>query len=59
MKNATPPTNDLLSAIAQLIVEGHVNPIVGPTFALAEAGQAQEMSQSGHGRGRIVLKITQ
>jgi len=57
MKNATPPTNDLLSAIAQLIEAGHVKPIVARTFSLAEAGQAQEMSQSGHGRGRIVLKI--
>ena len=58
-KNATPPTNDLLSAIAQLIAEGHVKPIVARTFTLAEAGQAQEMSQRGHGRGRIVLHMTE
>ena len=44
-KNATPPTNDLLSAIAQLIAEGHVKPIVAQTFTLAEGRQAQEMSQ--------------
>jgi NADPH:quinone reductase-like Zn-dependent oxidoreductase len=58
-RNAAPPTNDLLSAIVQLIAEGHVKPIVARTFGLAEAGQAQEMSQSGHGRGRIVLHINE
>ena len=58
-KNTTPPTNDLLSAIAQLIAEGHVKPIVARTFTLAEARQAQELSQSGHGRGRIVLHMTE
>jgi len=29
----------------------------GKIFALAEAAAAQDLSQSGHGRGRILLKV--
>jgi NADPH:quinone reductase-like Zn-dependent oxidoreductase len=31
--------------------------VVGATFPLSEAANAQELSQSGHGRGRIILHI--
>src|SRR2546421_389953 len=56
-KNAIPPTNSLLRTIAQLIGEGHVKPTIARIFSLPEAEQAHELSQSGHGRGRIVLHI--
>jgi NADPH:quinone reductase-like Zn-dependent oxidoreductase len=56
-KNAALPTSSLLRTIAQLIGEGHVNPTIARTFSLPEARQAHELSQSGHGRGRIVLHI--
>ncbi len=51
-------SSELLSKFAQLIEEGHVKTIVGTTFPLSEATQAQELSQSGHGRGRIVLQVS-
>lgn len=51
------PSSNLLQTIAQLIAEGHVRAIVGKTFPLHEARQAHELSQTGHGRGRIVLLI--
>jgi NADPH:quinone reductase-like Zn-dependent oxidoreductase len=57
LKNAATPTNEHLRAIAHLIEEGPVRVIVGKTFPLHEARQAHELSQSGHGRGRIVLQI--
>jgi NADPH:quinone reductase-like Zn-dependent oxidoreductase len=57
MNNAALPTNATLEAIAQLIIEGQVRPTIARIFALHEARQAQELSQSGHGRGRIVLHI--
>ncbi len=57
-KNAISPTSSLLRTIAQLIAEGHVKPTIARTFSLSEAKQAHELSQSGHGRGRIVLHIT-
>jgi NADPH:quinone reductase-like Zn-dependent oxidoreductase len=48
---------ELLSTFAQLIEEGQVKVVVGATFPLSEAGKAQNLSQSGHGRGRIILDI--
>ncbi len=50
-------SSQLLQTFAQLIDEGHVNVVVGATFPLREAPQAHQLSQSGHGRGRIVLHI--
>ncbi len=50
-------TSELLTTFAQLIDEGQVKTVVGTTFPLSEAGKAQELSQSGHGRGRIILNI--
>lgn len=51
-------SSELLSKFAQLIDEGHVKGFVGKTFPLSEAAQAHELSQSGHGRGRIVLQVS-
>jgi NADPH:quinone reductase-like Zn-dependent oxidoreductase len=56
-KNAAPPTNNLLRTIAQLIDEGHLKVTIMQTFPLREASLAHELSQTGHGRGRIVLHI--
>lgn len=56
-KNAALPTSDHLRIIARLIGEGHVKPTIARTFSLSEARQAHELSQGGHGRGRIVLHI--
>ena len=50
-------TSELLSTFARLIDEGQIKTFVGATFPLSEADKAQELSQSGHGRGRIVLHI--
>jgi NADPH:quinone reductase-like Zn-dependent oxidoreductase len=48
----------LLETIAQLIDAGEVRPVVGGTFALPEAHLAHARVQSRHGRGRIVLHLT-
>ena len=50
-------TSELLTTVVQLIEAGQVKAVVGATFPLSEAGKAQELSRSGHGRGRIVLRI--
>jgi NADPH:quinone reductase-like Zn-dependent oxidoreductase len=50
-------TSELLSTFARLIDEGQIKAFVGATFPLSEAGKAQELSQSRHGRGRIILRI--
>ncbi|SEO60532.1 NADP-dependent oxidoreductase [Paenibacillus sp. OV219] len=51
------PAAEALGQIAGLIDEGHLKAVVGAAFPLAEAAQAQDRSQTGHGRGRIVLHI--
>jgi NADPH:quinone reductase-like Zn-dependent oxidoreductase len=56
-KNAFAPTSEHLRIIAQLIGEGAVRPTIERIFPLHEVAQAHELSQSGHGRGRIVLHI--
>ncbi len=50
-------TSELLTTFAQLIDAGQIKTVVGATFPLSEAGKAQDLSQSGHGRGRIILSI--
>ena len=57
LNNAVLPTSELLRTIAQLIDEGRVRAVVGKIFPLQEARQAHELSQSGHGQGRIILHI--
>lgn len=46
-----------LEAIARLIEQGHVRTFIGPVLQLAQAAAAHRLSQSGHGRGRIVLHV--
>ena len=49
------PRGDQLSRIADLVVSGQVKVIVEKVLPLREARQAQELSQSGHAHGKIVL----
>jgi NADPH:quinone reductase-like Zn-dependent oxidoreductase len=44
-----------LQDVSELIEAEKVVPQVGKVFPLAQARQAQELSQTGHGRGRIIL----
>jgi NADPH:quinone reductase-like Zn-dependent oxidoreductase len=46
-----------LTEIAALVDSGKVKPIVDNVLPLAEARKAQELSQAGHTRGKIVLKV--
>jgi NADPH:quinone reductase-like Zn-dependent oxidoreductase len=48
-----------LGQIAQLIEAGKIRPVVGTVFPLSEARQAHELSQTGHGSGRIILHIAE
>jgi NADPH:quinone reductase-like Zn-dependent oxidoreductase len=45
-----------LTEIARLIDSGKVKPVVETVLPLADARRAHELSQSGHTRGKIVLK---
>jgi len=46
-----------LKEIADLIDAGHVQVLVETVLPLEEAHRAHELSQSGHTRGKIVLKV--
>ncbi len=47
----------LLAEIAGLIDSGQIKTLVGATFPLEQAAQAQEASRTGHVRGKIVIEI--
>jgi len=49
---------DKLQVISELLESKEIKPIVGAVFPLADAQKAQELSHTGHGRGRIILHIT-
>ncbi len=46
-----------LADIAALIDEGKVKSIVEKIFPLQEAAEAQKLSEEGHTKGKIVLKV--
>ncbi len=48
---------DTLRQISELIGANRLRPVVGKVFRLSEAAQAQALSQTGHGRGRIILRV--
>ncbi|MEO7910199.1 MAG: NADP-dependent oxidoreductase [Roseiflexaceae bacterium] len=50
-------SSELLETIAHLIDEGSAKVEVAAIFALSDVRRAHELSQQGHGRGRIVLHI--
>jgi NADPH:quinone reductase-like Zn-dependent oxidoreductase len=49
-------TSHILEQLAALVESGEVRPQVGQVFPLAEAASAHTASETGHGRGRIVLR---
>ena len=46
-----------LAHIAELITTGKLTPAIQATFSLAEAVAAQNLCETGHGRGRIILRM--
>jgi NADPH:quinone reductase-like Zn-dependent oxidoreductase len=44
-----------LAHIAELITAGKLTPAIQATFPLSEAVAAQQLCETGHGRGRIIL----
>jgi NADPH:quinone reductase-like Zn-dependent oxidoreductase len=46
-----------LSELARLVERGEVRPRMGPVFPLEQAREAQDASQGGRAKGKIVLKV--
>jgi NADPH:quinone reductase-like Zn-dependent oxidoreductase len=51
------PNGEELTKIAELVDSGKVKPYVQTVLPLADAGRAQELSETRHTRGKIVLKV--
>ncbi|MDP4148856.1 MAG: NADP-dependent oxidoreductase [Bacteroidota bacterium] len=47
-----------LRQLAHLIDQGKLIPVIARTMPLKEAAQAQQISEEGHTRGKIVLKVS-
>ena len=47
----------VLGEIAKLIDSGQLKPIVETVLPLSEARKAHELNESGHARGKIVLRV--
>ena len=54
---AARPGNDILNRLADLVDEGKLRPDVGTILPLRAARQAHELIQTGHTRGKIVLRV--
>jgi NADPH:quinone reductase-like Zn-dependent oxidoreductase len=51
------PDATVLAELANLVDNGKLRPNLEEVIPLAEAHRAQELSQRGHARGKIVLKV--
>ena len=49
----------LLEEMARLIERGQMRPLVDQVLDLSEVGKAHERLDSGHGRGKIVLRVAE
>jgi len=56
---SSPPIQQTLSELAQLVDDGKIKPHVSATFPLREIQQAHAMIEARHTRGKIVLQIAQ
>jgi NADPH:quinone reductase-like Zn-dependent oxidoreductase len=50
-------TAAVLSALANLVVRGELNPHVTRTFPLERAGEALRSVEDGHARGKVVIEV--
>ena len=49
--------SSLLAELATLVDSGKIKPMVQTVLPLSEARQAHELNETGHARGKIVLKV--
>ncbi len=48
-----------LDEMTRIIERGQIRPLVDEVLALDEVGKAHERLESGHGRGKVVLRVSQ
>jgi NADPH:quinone reductase-like Zn-dependent oxidoreductase len=55
-RHITSPSAEQLTRIAELVAAGAVHVEIAETLRLAEVGRAHTLSESGHVRGKLILK---
>jgi NADPH:quinone reductase-like Zn-dependent oxidoreductase len=55
--NPTIPNSGHLRRIVELINAGEARPAIRQSFPMVEASRAHALSETGHGRGRVVIRI--
>jgi NADPH:quinone reductase-like Zn-dependent oxidoreductase len=50
-------THPILEELGSLVASGKVKPEIQQVFPLEQAAAAQALSETGHGRGRILLRV--
>jgi NADPH:quinone reductase-like Zn-dependent oxidoreductase len=50
-------THSILEELGSLVASGKVKPEIQQVFPLEQAAAAQALSETGHGRGRILLRV--
>jgi NADPH:quinone reductase-like Zn-dependent oxidoreductase len=50
-------TAEVLDALAALVVDGHLDPLVTASYPFTQAGQALRAVEDGHARGKIVIEF--
>jgi NADPH:quinone reductase-like Zn-dependent oxidoreductase len=55
--NASRAPTEHLDEVTELLASKKIIAVAGPSFRLKDASKAQELSQTGHGRGRIILQV--
>ena len=55
--SAAHPSSALLSEIAKLVDAGKLKPVVETVLPLSDARRAHELNETGHARGKTVLKV--
>lgn len=51
------PDGPILHELVALVASGDLKPVIATTFPLAEARRAQELGETNHTRGKIVLTV--
>jgi NADPH:quinone reductase-like Zn-dependent oxidoreductase len=51
------PSSAQLSEIAKLVDAGKLKPVVETVLPLSDARRAHELNETGHARGKTVLKV--
>lgn len=51
-------TAEVLDAVARLVVDGALDPLVTRTFPFAEADKALREVEDGHARGKVVIEVS-